>query len=181
MSLKHCALCVPGASEKPAKVIRMRIARTADEIDATLLRALVDHPDATQVALAQFTGLARNTVHARLSRYSEHGTLRSVERRIDPAFLGFPLTAFLVTTVTQRKLAAVTRTLADVPEVLQVHGLSGVTDLLIQVVARDADDLYRIAGRILDIDGVERTNTGLVMGELIEYRIAQLIAAAALA
>ena len=46
------------------------------------------------------------------------------------------------------------------------------------VVARDADDLYRIAGRILDIDGVRRTTTGLVMGEFVEHRIAQLIGAA---
>jgi len=30
-------------------------------------------------------------------------------------------------------------------------------------VARDADDLYRIAGQILDLDGVEKTTTGLVM------------------
>jgi DNA-binding Lrp family transcriptional regulator len=67
--------------------------------------------------------------------------------------------------------------LSEVPEVLQVHGLSGVTDLLVQVVARDANDLYRVAGQILDIDGVTRTETGLVMGELVEYRIAQLIGA----
>jgi DNA-binding Lrp family transcriptional regulator len=152
--------------------------RTADEIDVSLLRALVRHPDATNLALAESTGLARNTVRARLARYEAEGSLRSMERRIDPAFLGFPLSAFLVTTVTQRKLDAVAATLARVPEVLQVHGLSGVTDLLVHVVARDANDLYRIAGQILDIDGVERTNTGLVMRELVEYRIEQLIGAA---
>ena len=44
-----------------------------------------------------------------------------------------------------------------------------------QVVARDTEDLYRVAGQILTIDGVKRTNTGLVMGELVEYRIAQLL------
>jgi DNA-binding Lrp family transcriptional regulator len=149
--------------------------RTADEIDSVLLTALVEHPDATNLALAQQTGLARNTVRARLDRYAAEESLRPFDRRIDPAFLGFPLTAFIVTTVTQRKLRAVSAALAEVPEVLQAHGLAGVTDLLVQVVARDADDLYRIAGQILAIDGVKRTNTGLVMGELVEYRIAQLI------
>ena len=149
--------------------------RTADEIDSVLLTALVEHPDATNLALSQQTGLARNTVRARLDRYAAEESLRPFDRRIDPAFLGFPLTAFIVTTVTQRKLRAVSAALAEVPEVLQAHGLAGVTDLLVQVVARDADDLYRIAGQILAIDGVKRTNTGLVMGELVEYRIAQLI------
>jgi DNA-binding Lrp family transcriptional regulator len=155
----------------------METTHTVDEIDATLLRALIDHPDATNLALSELTGLARNTVRARLARYAEDDSLRSFERRIDPAFLGFPLTAFLVTTVTQRKLAQVAATLSRVPEVLQVFGLSGVTDLLVQVVARDANDLYRIAGQILAIDGVKRTNTGLVMGELVPYRIAQLVGA----
>lgn len=153
----------------------MQSSRTADDIDVALLRALSEHPDATNLALAERTGLARNTVRARLARYSAEHSLRGFDHRIDPAFLGFPLTAFLITTVTQRKLAAVSATLAEVPEVLQVYGLSGVTDLLVQVVARDADDLYRVAGRILAIDGVERTNTGLVMGELVKYRIAQLL------
>jgi len=155
----------------------MEHARTADEIDVALLKALIQHPDATNLALAELTGLARNTVRARLARYEEDGSLESYERRIDPAFLGFPISAFLITTVTQRKLAQVSVTLAQVPEVLQVHGLSGVTDLLVRVVARDADDLYRITGQILAIDGVKRTNTGLVMGELVPYRIGQLIGA----
>jgi DNA-binding Lrp family transcriptional regulator len=149
--------------------------RQADELDIALLGALVRHPDATNLALAESTGLARNTVRARLDRYAAEGSLRSFDRRIDPAFLGYPLTAFLITTVTQRKLAAVASSLAGVPEVVQVHGLSGVTDLLVQVVARDTEDLYRITGQVLAIDGVKRTNTGLVMGELVPYRIAPLL------
>lgn len=156
-------------------VSTMETSRTADSIDAALLKALVANPDATNLAISESTGLARNTVRARLARYSAEKALRSFERRIDPAFLGYPLRAFIVTTVKQRKLGTVASTLADVPEVLQVHGLSGVADLLVHVVARDADDLYRIAGRILAIDGVKRTSTGLVMGELVEYRVAQLI------
>lgn len=149
--------------------------RRADAIDAALLRALIKDPDATNIAVAESTGLARNTVRARLSRYAEEQALRTFERRIDPAFLGYPLSAYVVTKVVQRKLASVAQSLGEIPEVIEVQGLSGINDLLVRVAARDADDLYRIAGRILDTDGVKRTNTGLVMRELIGYRIAQLI------
>lgn len=124
----------------------MDTSRTADTIDVALLRELVAHPDATNLAISEATGLARNTVRARLSRYAAEESLHSFERRIDPAFLGFPLQAFIVTTVKQRKLSTVSDTLAEVPEVLQVHGLSGVADLLVHVAARDADDLY-LGGR----------------------------------
>jgi DNA-binding Lrp family transcriptional regulator len=155
----------------------MNTRRRADSIDTALLKALIANPDATNIAVAESTGLARNTVRSRLARYAEERTLRSFECRIDPAFLGYPLRAYIVTRVTQRKLTSVSNALRDIPEVLEVHGLSGINDLLVHVVARDADDLYRIAGRILDTDGVKRTATGLVMRELIDYRIAQLITA----
>ncbi|RFA08844.1 AsnC family transcriptional regulator [Subtercola boreus] len=148
---------------------------TADPVDAALLLALTTAPDATTVALSEQTGLARNTVRARQTRYEQDQTLRSFERRIDPAFLGYPLSAFVVTTVKQRRLAEVGEALRAIPEVLEVQGLSGVADLLIQVVARDADDLYRIAGAILNIDGVKRTTTGLVMRDLVPYRVAPLV------
>jgi len=149
--------------------------RTADRTDAALLRQLIRNPAATIVALAESTGLARNTVRARMSRYESGRALRSFQRRIDPAFLGYPLSAYVVTRVRQRSLDQVGAALAQIPEVLEVLGLSGITDLLIHVVARDADDLYRIAGRILAVDGVKRTTTGLIMREMVPYRVAQLL------
>jgi hypothetical protein len=36
-------------------------------------------------------------------------------------------------------------------------------------------DLFRIDEQILAIDGVERTETSLAMGELIPYRLAPLL------
>ncbi|UGT61833.1 Lrp/AsnC family transcriptional regulator [Nocardia asteroides] len=147
----------------------------ADEIDARLLLALARTPRATTVALAERTGLSRNTVQARLGRLEEAGALLSFERRIDPATLGYPLRAYILTNVTQRKLAQVSAALDEIPEVLEVLGLSGVADLLIHVAARDAEDLYRVAGDILGIKGVKRTNTALVMRQLVDHRAEQLV------
>ncbi|MGW8813437.1 Lrp/AsnC family transcriptional regulator [Gordonia terrae] len=149
--------------------------RRADAIDVRLLSALIDTPRATAIALAERTRLSRNTVQARLAKLEQSDALLSFERRIDPAFLDFPVTAFVLTNVKQRKLDAVGDALAAVPEILEVHGLSGVADLLIRVVARDVEDLYRIAGDILAIPGVKRTTTGLVMREMVDYRITPLL------
>ncbi|WP_328715275.1 Lrp/AsnC family transcriptional regulator [Nocardia salmonicida] len=146
-----------------------------DEIDGRLLRALREDARAATVTLAERIGVSRNTVQARLARWDQSAVLGSFERRVEPAFLGYPLRAFVFTNVKQRLLGEVAAALETVPEVVEVHGLSGVSDLLIQVVARDADDLYRIAGRILGVKGVKRTSTALVMRELVEYRLAPLI------
>ena len=146
-----------------------------DPTDIRLLLALVERPRATAIALTGQTGLSRNTVTARLAKLEQQGVLDSFERQIPPTMLGYPLTAFITTQVTQRRLDEVAAALADIPEVLQVHGISGQIDLLVHVVAADADDLYRIAGQILAIPGVERTNTALVMRELVNYRITPLL------
>jgi DNA-binding Lrp family transcriptional regulator len=157
------------------KVTGMTTRAVADPIDARLLRALRMDPRATTIALAEQIGVSRNTVQARLARLEARGALLPFDRRIDPAFLGYPMRAYVLTLVKQRLLDEVAAALTQVPEIVEVQGLSGAVDLLIEVVARDADDLYRIAGRILDIRGVRRTRTSLVMRGLVDYRLGQLI------
>lgn len=147
-----------------------------DATDARLLLALAESPRASVLALAERLGVSRNTVAARLARLDERGVLGPFERRVDPAALGYPLTAFVSMQLVQQRLTEVADALDRVPEVVEVLGLSGEADLLCQVVARDADDLYRIAGALLAIDGVERTTTSLVMRRLVEHRLGPLLA-----
>jgi DNA-binding Lrp family transcriptional regulator len=153
----------------------MRNDNRIDATDARLLLALVERPRASAIALTGQTGLSRNTVQARLTRLEQQGVLDSLERQVPPALLGYPLAAYITTQVTQRRLDEVAEALASIPEVLQVDGVSGETDLLVHVAAADADDLYRIAGQILAIPGVERTHTALVMRELVNFRITPLL------
>ncbi|CAM3398411.1 Lrp/AsnC family transcriptional regulator [Isoptericola cucumis] len=149
--------------------------RSYDAVDLSLLAALADDPRATIAALAERLKLSRNTVHARLGRLEESGAFLSFDRRIDPHFLGHPLTAFLEVEVRQKELGRIVDALTGIPEVVQAFGRSGTADLRVQVVCRDTDHLFRIDAAILAIDGVERTETSLSMGELIPYRIQPLI------
>ncbi|AMY51689.1 Lrp/AsnC family transcriptional regulator [Rhodococcus fascians] len=146
-----------------------------DKTDARLLLALCAKPRATGVELATTLGLSRNTVQARLGRWDDKGSLTPIDHRIPPKSLGRPLQAFVTAQVNQHTLAAVTEHLRTIPEVLEVFGLSGAADMHIRIAAVDADDLYRIAGLILDIPGVERTNMSIAMSELIQYRTKPLL------
>ncbi|MEU3984422.1 Lrp/AsnC family transcriptional regulator [Streptomyces sp. NPDC026672] len=152
--------------------------RTLDPTDARILLALAAEPRATVVALAERLGLSRNTVQARLGRL-EQEALGSFERRILPRAMGYRLTAFVTARVDQPRLAEVSEALSRIPEVVEVFGLSGETDLLVRVVACDAEDLYRIAGQILAIPYVERTATSLAMRELVPHRLTPLLHRAA--
>jgi DNA-binding Lrp family transcriptional regulator len=146
-----------------------------DATDARLLQALAEDPRATVMALSQRLGLARNTVQARLARLENAGALAPFDHRVRPDALGFPLGAYVTVTVVQRSLADVSEALAHIPEVLEVTGLSGVADLLVQVAAKDADDLWRITEQVLAIPGVQRTDTALALRRFVEYRTTPLI------
>ena len=110
-----------------------------------------------------------------MSRLEKSGAFLSYERTLSAEALGFTIEAFLQVTVRQAELPAIREALAQVPEVLQAHGLSGQVDLLVRVACRDTQHLFDTDGRILAIEGVERTETSLVMGEVIAYRVGPLM------
>src|SRR3954467_8833460 len=174
------------------------MAGNADPVDATdarLLLALADDPRASVMALSQRLGLARNTVQTRLTRLESNGVLAPLDRRgggaaprprpaplgrrVRPEALGYRLTAYVTVQVVQRSLADVSDALAHIPEVLEVTGLSGVADLLVEVAARDADDLWRITEQVLAIPGVQRTDTALALRRFVEHRLGPLLERAA--
>ncbi|SLJ93164.1 DNA-binding transcriptional regulator, Lrp family [Arthrobacter sp. P2b] len=156
-------------------MLALRIMQALDGTDTRLLSALAQDPRRTVVALAQKLGLSRNTVQARMSQLEKKHVFLSFERRINPASLGYPLMAFISLHVQQQKLTRLATELADIPEILEGYGLTGSADLLLRVVALDAEDLFRINGKILACDGVDRTDTALAMGELIPFRVQPLL------
>ncbi|MRH30311.1 AsnC family transcriptional regulator [Microbacterium sp. SYP-A9085] len=146
-----------------------------DSVDLELLATLSQEPRATVVALAEKLGMSRNTVQARMARLDRTGVFLSFERAISASALGFPIEAFISVTVRQADLPYIKGELHHIPEVLQAHGLSGQIDLLVLVACRDTQHLFDTDARILAIEGVERTETSLVMGEVIGYRVRPLM------
>jgi DNA-binding Lrp family transcriptional regulator len=159
--------------------VRLSDMADVDATDARILLALGEDPRASVMALSQRLGLARNTVQARLSRLESNDVLAPLDRRVRPEALGYRLGAYVTATVVQRSLAEVSHALADIPEVIEVTGLSGVADLLVEVVARDADDLWRITEQLLAIEGVQRIDTALTMRRFVEHRLSPLLERAA--
>jgi DNA-binding Lrp family transcriptional regulator len=110
-----------------------------------------------------------------MARLERAGVFLSYERAISSASLGFPIEAFISVIVRQADLPRIAVELARVPEVVQAHGLSGQVDLLVRVACRDTQHLFDTDARILAIEGVERTETSLVMGEVIPHRVTPLM------
>ena len=159
-------------------MITFRTMGKLDHVDLALLTALAEEPRATVVALAETLGLSRNTVQARMAKLERAGVFLSFERTIASGALGFPLQAAVSVHVRQTELPRIAQELTAIPEVIQAYGLSGPVDLLVHVACRGAHHLFDIDARILSIEGVERTETSLVMNEVIPYRMRPLMALA---
>ena len=166
-------------SSRTSSHVRLSSVPDVDATDARLLLALGEDPRASVMALSQRLGLARNTVQARLGRLENNGALAPLDRRVRPEALGYRLSAYVTVQVVQRGLAEVSDALAHIPEVVEVTGLSGVADLLVEVVATDADDLWRITEQVLAIPGVQRTDTALALRRFVEHRVRPLLERAA--
>ncbi|GAA3626986.1 Lrp/AsnC family transcriptional regulator [Kineosporia mesophila] len=146
-----------------------------DATDARILLALDRDPQATVVALANDLQLARNTVQARLRRMSENGALSRISCRVEPEAVGYPLLALVTVSISQRMREEATRALDSLPEVVELLATTGDGDLLARVVARDTGDLNRITEMLVDMPGIERTSTAIVLRRVRSLRMDPLL------
>ena len=146
-----------------------------DATDRNILRALDDEPRVPVLLLAQRLGLARGTVQSRLERMSAGGMLRANSVRIEPGSLGLPLRAFVTAEVEQEQFDQTITALTGIREVIECSAIAGADDIICQVVARDADNLYEVGQQILRCPGIRRTSTSIVLRQLMPYRTSQLL------
>jgi DNA-binding Lrp family transcriptional regulator len=150
------------------------------ELDATdrrILAALDEDPRVPIMVLAQKLGLARGTVQSRLERMTASGALRPNSSRVLPSALGRGVAASVSAELDQSHLNEAIAALRNIPEVLECHAPAGDTDLLIRVVARSPDDLYRVSEEIRLCPGIVRTSTSMFLREVIPYRTTGLLGA----
>ncbi len=148
-----------------------------DVLDARLIAAFSDNPDIGVLGASRALRVARGTVQARLDRLQQRGVIRSFAPTIDTRALGFPVTAFCTLEIRQRLgHASVVEHLEAIPEVLEIHTITGVGDVLIKVVARNNRDLGRVIDLIVDDTHVIRANTAISLITHLHHRTGPLVA-----
>ncbi|MCH0540508.1 Lrp/AsnC family transcriptional regulator [Streptomyces sp. MUM 203J] len=150
-----------------------------DHLDGRLIALLAREPRIGVLEASRRLGVARGTVQARLDRLQSAGVIRGFGPDVDPAALGYPVTAFATLEIRQGQGADVREHLAGVPEVLELHTTTGHGDMLCRLVARSNADLQRVIDRVVSIDGIVRASTAIVMENPVRLRIIPLVEQAA--
>ena len=115
-----------------------------DDVDRALLELLAGDARMTNQRLADRVGIAPSTALTRLRGLRQRGVIRGFHAELDLAALGRPLQAMIAVRLavhTREQIEAFTDAVRELPGVLMVFHLTGVTDYLVWVAASDAQDL----------------------------------------
>jgi DNA-binding Lrp family transcriptional regulator len=146
-----------------------------DPTDLKILLELIRNPRIQIGELSESLGIARNTAQSRVRRMFRAGILHDGGREIDLGAVGYDVVAFVTIEVTHRELDGVVGALRLLPQVLEVHEISGRGDVWCRVVATDTHNLQAALRQVLRIKGVIRTETVLALHTHIPYRTEPLI------
>jgi DNA-binding Lrp family transcriptional regulator len=117
--------------------------------------------------LARKAGLSPSAVHRRIAKLRESGVITADVSVLDPKVLGFTMT-FIVEIILEKvrvsEVAQIKKRLKAAPEVQQIYNVTGDTDLLLIVLARDVEHFEQISRELFAADPhVQRYKTSVVM------------------
>jgi len=145
------------------------MASQLDLIDVELLGELQRDADRANVELARLVGLSPAATLHRVRRLKDSGIVRSISARLDSAAAGFPLQVYVAVTLrrhddaTHRRFADTVRAM---PEVIAADWVTGETDAMLMVVAREVAELQRVLVRLSTRGGAARVMTLLRLEEI---------------
>lgn len=146
-----------------------------EEVDRRIIAALAKNPRAGMLALARSVGVARNTAQAHLDRLLASGVITGFGPDVDLARAGYSVAALVTLDIAQGQGSAVVERLEQIDEIVEAAMTTGPSDLLCRVMAHDNDHLLKVINRILDIPGITRTTTALVLSTRIKPRLLHLV------
>jgi DNA-binding Lrp family transcriptional regulator len=141
-------------------VVEIKMISYQDQKLITLLRA---NARASVTDLARTLNLSRSTVQNRLARLEASGVIRGYSVQLGGEYLAGQVEAHVSIKVHQKLTARTNAALEGMAEVIQLFSVSGEYDLIAVVQARSLEELSRLLDDIGNLEGVERTNSAVVL------------------
>ncbi|HEX7000360.1 MAG TPA: Lrp/AsnC family transcriptional regulator [Trueperaceae bacterium] len=140
-----------------------------DAVDQRLLELLREDGRASHASLAKAVGLSAPAVGERVRKLEQAGVIRGFRATLDPEAVGLNVTAFVMIAPQPRKPAKqLVDRLAALPEVEAVYSVAGVYSFMAKVRASSTAELDDLLDRMFMLDGVERTETIMVLRTAVE-------------
>jgi Lrp/AsnC family leucine-responsive transcriptional regulator len=134
-------------------------------LDMKAIKLLLRNGRATWAELGQHLRVSAPSAADRVHKLERRGVIRGYAALVDPASVGYPLTAYVsVTLASHRKRAAFLRAIEKMEQVAECHHVAGNDDYLLKVRCQGTQDLdHLLATQLKDKLGVARTRTTIVL------------------
>jgi Lrp/AsnC family leucine-responsive transcriptional regulator len=140
-----------------------------DEIDRRILILLQADCKTPLAKIGEKVGLSAPSVVDRVRKLEAEGFISGYHAQLDARRLGMDITAFIGVTVSNSKgISLFEEQLERLPAVLECHHVTGSYTLLLKVKTRDTQSLEDLIRTLRSIEGVERTETSVVLSTKIE-------------
>jgi Lrp/AsnC family leucine-responsive transcriptional regulator len=141
-----------------------------DERDRSILAALQEDGRATFVDIGRRVGLAPSSVHERVRKLEQAGTIKSYRAEVDPQALGLFVTALVsVMPLDPKQPDDLPDRVVEFPEVEDCHSVAGDENYILKVRTGTTAGLEEFLRRLREKAGVQ-TRTTVVLSTPFEHR-----------
>lgn len=135
--------------------------------DRELLALLGENARMPVATIAKRLAISRTTAQARLERLERLGVIAGYGVRLSERYASGLVRAHILVTIAPKSLTAVATSIGRVQAVTELHSVSGAFDLIAMIAAPTIADLDRIIDEIGGIEGVERTQSSIILSTRI--------------
>lgn len=141
-----------------------------DEVDKAILTHLQQNGRMALNELAGHAQLSPTGAQKRLQKLEDNGIIQNYTARVSREKVGYDLMCFIQVSLHRHERQVVhqfRQAVQDMPQVLECHLLTGDTDYLLKVIARNQKDLEHFLIDILTpAPGVDKIRTSMVLSEV---------------
>ena len=138
--------------------------------DRALIALLQSNAREPVASLARKLQVSRTTVQDRLRRLEEGRVIEGYTLRLTDDAADAGIKAFVTIEVEPRRTADVIRALTRLPQIEQLHTVSGKFDVIARVGAVSADELDGVLDRIGQVTGVTGTESAIILSTKLARR-----------
>jgi Lrp/AsnC family leucine-responsive transcriptional regulator len=135
-----------------------------DEIDLGILAVLQGNCRTSLAKIGEQVGLSAPSVIERVKKLEDGGVIRGYHAILDSRRLGMDITAFIGVYVSHpRLIERFESEVRMIEDVLECHHVTGAYTLLLKIKTLNTSSLEALISRLRSIDGVEKTETMVVL------------------
>jgi Lrp/AsnC family transcriptional regulator, leucine-responsive regulatory protein len=142
--------------------------RLLDNVGWKLLALLQEDARRSFSELGRAVGLSSPAVAERVRRMEEAGIIAGYHAAVDPQRIGMPLLAFMRLSEVGDQSARFAELVAETPEVLECHRLTGSDSYVLKVVAQSIAHLETLIDRFVSYGQI---TTSLVLSSPVVRRV----------